>query len=149
MILWSMWNDSNVADRVYIKWGCLVCVCLCVIHTVFTLLRVWQNPFFPNTPQCDPDVSTKPSSRSDCTIPFSFLPFIHPPTTPPTLPFSHAGSHWCHHSGIPQPANPHPFHPTPLLGLGWLTSMLDRKHRRCVQVICGAGAGIRTCCTVV
>ena len=40
-----------------------VCVC---INIECTLHRVWQrNPFFPDTPWCEPDVSAKPSSRSN------------------------------------------------------------------------------------
>jgi len=40
-------------------------VCVCYSYCVHSTLEYDRNPFFPDTPRCDPDVSAKPSSQSN------------------------------------------------------------------------------------
>jgi len=124
--------------------------CVCVLFILYSVYleydRIHFSPIFhgvtPTSPPCHPLGHIVPS--------ISPSPhFSTPPTAPPTLPLFHAETHWWHRSGIPQPANPHPCHHTPLLGCGWLTSMFDGMRRGRVGFICGEGAGIRTRSTVV
>ena len=67
----SNWAHSNIVPTEWSLSGLqqwLSIFFFCLIHIVFTLIRAWQSYlFFTDTPRCEPEVSTKPSSRSNVT----------------------------------------------------------------------------------
>jgi len=126
-------------------------VCVCVYHTVFDRFRIWQILIcvFPDTLRCDPHVSAKPSFWSD--VP-SLSPSPYLSATPLPLLLSLSPMQGLIDQIAVEYANlPIPICSAPplVLGLGWPSSMLDWKHRRRVEVVSGAGAGIQTRIIVV